>query len=122
LIKELIELRERLKSYIMQCMDNTSKTGEPVMRPMFFDFYNDPECYKLSDQYMFGKDILFAPILNEGQTHRSVYLPSLPGQKKWIRTTTKQTFEGSQFAECTAEINEFIAFVKEGSEVLECFV
>ncbi|MCL2372184.1 MAG: hypothetical protein FWC78_02135 [Defluviitaleaceae bacterium] len=116
-IKQLIKLRERLKPYILECMNNTSQTGEPVMRPMFFDYHQDPECYKLSDQYMFGKDILFAPILNEGQTTRNVYLP----EGKWIRTSTRQTQEGSQHIKCTAALHEFIAFVREGASVLECF-
>lgn len=117
ILKELIELRERLKPYILQYMDNASKTGEPLMRPMFFDFYADPKCYELENQYMFGKDILFAPLLNEGQTVREVYLPA----GTWIRTTNKTRYNGRQSINCKAEINEFIAFVREGAEVLAAF-
>jgi alpha-D-xyloside xylohydrolase len=42
---------------------------------MFFDFPDDKECYSLGEQYMFGDDILFAPIVNRGQTKKTVYLP-----------------------------------------------
>jgi alpha-D-xyloside xylohydrolase len=117
ILKKLIELRYRLKPYIMKCMDITSATGEPIMRPMFFDFHGDEECYGLSDQYMFGGDILFAPIINEWQTGRRIYLP----KGRWVRTTDKKVYDGGLYVECTAEIDEFIAFVREGAEVLSVF-
>ena len=87
------------------------------MRPMFFDFPKDECCFTLDDQYMFGPDILFAPILEQGQTEREVYLP----KEKWIRTTDKTTIEGGKTIKCRAEIGEFIAFVREGAEVLKAF-
>lgn len=66
---------------------------------------------------MFGSDIIFAPILNEGQTEREVYLP----KGKWILTNGKKEYEGEQTVFCHAELNEFIAFVKAGSEILKEF-
>ena len=98
-------------------MDIASKTGTPLMRPMFFDFPNDEICYTLNDQYMFGSDILFAPILDEGKTERSVYLP----KGKWIRTSNKKIYSGGQYIDCKAEINEFIAFVRNDSNVFATF-
>lgn len=117
ILKTLIELRERLKPYILKHMDMASENGTPIMRPMFFDYYDDPICYSLDDQYMFGEDILFAPILNEGQTERKVYLP----EGEWIRTMDGKCCEGGKYIVCTAEIHEFIAFVKKGAEILEAF-
>lgn len=74
IIKDIIHLRERLKPYIIKHMDIASATGTPLMRPMFYDFYDDETCYKLEDQYMFGEDILFAPIMDRVQcTNQSVY-------------------------------------------------
>ena len=118
ILKDLLELRERLKPYIIKHMNIASETGTPIMRPMFFDFYDDENCYALDDQYMFGSDILFAPILDEGQTERRVYLP----KGEWVRTTDKREFDGGQFITCTAAIDEFIAFVKKGSGAVEYFV
>lgn len=117
ILKSLIELRERLKTYIMEQADITAKTGAPLMRPMFFDYCGDAECYKLSDQYMFGNDILFAPILNEGQRERRIYLP----KSRWIKTSDKSVYEGGKYIVCHAEVDEFIAFVKEGAEVIKVF-
>lgn len=116
-IKKLIETRERLKPYVVMHMDVASKTGSPLMRPMFYDFHTDPVCYTLEDQYMFGEDILFAPIMEQGQTERRVYLP----KGDWILTKDKQEYAGGQWVVVRAELNEYIAFVKKGSDVIEAF-
>lgn len=117
ILKELILLRERLKPYILEHMKKAAETGAPLMRPMFFDFYEDEVCYELSDQYMFGPDILFAPIYHQNETERQVYLP----EGKWIRTTDKKVCEGGRYLTCHAEIDEFIAFVRDGAEVVKAF-
>ena len=87
------------------------------MRPMFFDFYKDPICYELEDQYMFGEDILFAPITEQGVTSRKVYLP----EGSWQDVNSKQIIAGGQWITCEALIEKFIAFVKEGCEVASVF-
>lgn len=117
ILKELILLRERLKPYILKQAKEASQNGTPVMRPMFFDFYQNELCYELEDQYMFGPDLLFAPIYKQGQTERQVYLP----EGKWIRTADQKEYTGGQFISCKAELSEFIAFAKAGADVLEAF-
>ena len=116
-IKKLIETREKLKPYTIKCMDTASTTGAPVMRPMFFDFYEDEVCYTLEDQYMYGEDILFAPIMEKDSVERKVYLP----KGNWVLTKDKQAYTGGQWVTIHAELNEYIAFVKAGSEVLKAF-
>mgnify|MGYP002511722723 CR=1 FL=1 len=117
ILKELVLLRERLRPYIKKHMDTASEKGYPIMRPMFFDFPEDEACYELGEQYMFGGDILFAPITGQGETQKRVYLP----EGEWIRTTDKTVHTGGRFVSCHAEILEFIAFVKKGAEVMEAF-
>ena len=117
MFKRLIEIREKLKPYIIKYMDIATKTGAPIMRPMFFDNYEDEVCYTLEEQYMFGEDILFAPITAQGETKADVYLP----EGKWVDVNSKEVFEGKQWITREAQIHEFIAFVREGSEVLEAF-
>ncbi len=117
ILKELILLRSRLKPYILKNMKIAAETGAPMMRPMFFDYYDDEQCYTVSNQYMFGPDILFAPIYKQGQTERRVYLP----KGRWVRTTDKSVCEGGRFIDCRAEIDEFIAFVREGAEIINAF-
>ena len=106
-----------MKPYILKYTKQASEKGTPIMRPMFFDFYEDERCYNISDQYMFGEDILFAPVYRQGETVRSVYLP----EGKWIRTLDRKEYDGGQSVECSAEIDEFIAFVKKGAQVIDIF-
>ena len=117
ILKELIMLRERLRPYIKKHMDIASEKGYPIMRPMFFDFPEDDVCYSLGTQYMFGDDIIFAPITEQGATETCVYLP----EGEWIRTTDKTLFKGRQFVSASAEIDEFIAFVKKDADVVDAF-
>jgi len=117
ILEKLVKLRDRLKPYICHYMDIATETGAPIMRPMFWDYHTDERCYELEDQYMFGEDILFAPIVDEGATKRSVYLP----KGRWVNVNTKEVVEGECDITCHAKLDEFIAFVKEGSEVLEVF-
>ena len=115
-LKDLILLRERLRPYIEKHMRIASEKGWPVMRPMFFDYPEDETCYTLGLQYMFGGDILFAPIVERGQTEKSVYLPA----GEWVLTKTKETYAPGWHT-VRAEINEFVAFVRSGAEALDCF-
>jgi alpha-D-xyloside xylohydrolase len=97
-------------------MAAASEKGCPVMRPMFFDFPDDEICYTLGGQYMFGDDILFAPVVERGQTVKKVYLP----EGEWILTKTKEKYSRG-FYEIKVEIDEFAAFVRAGSDVINCF-
>ena len=63
------------------------------------------------------RQILFAPIVNEGQTERSVYLP----EGEWINVNDRKEYRGRRIVSCHAEIDKFIAFVKKGSAVLSAF-
>lgn len=57
-------------------MAAAAATGAPPMRPLFFDFPDDPACYPVEDQFMLGPDILVAPVLDEGAASHTVYLPA----------------------------------------------
>lgn len=116
ILKEIVLQRERLRPYIEKQMETASKLGYPVIRPMYFEYPDDEVCYKTGTQYMFGDDILFAPIVNKGQTEREVYLP----QGEWVLTKDKKIYQQGWHT-VKADINEFIAFVKNGSDVINCF-
>jgi alpha-D-xyloside xylohydrolase len=75
-LRDLLHLRERLRPYVQEQMERASVTGEPVMRPLFFDFPNDPGSYEVDDQYMFGPDLLVAPVVERGARERRIYIPA----------------------------------------------
>ena len=116
LLKELILTREKLRPYIKAQADTASQKGYPIMRPMYFEYPDDEICYSLDSQYMFGDDIIFAPIVERGQTVKKVYIPD----GEWILTKDKTLYIKGTY-EITAEINEYIAFVRKGSDVISCF-
>ena len=84
---------------------------------MFFHYPEDEICYNLDSQYFFGDDIIFAPIVNKGQTEKEVYIPD----GEWVLTKDGKTYRKGTYT-IKAEINEFIAFVKKDTEVLKCFL
>ena len=116
IIRGILKTREKLRPYILDQMKTASEKGWPIIRPMFFVYPENKKCWELNDQYLFGDDILFAPIMEQGQKERSVYIP----EGEWILTK-----DGTEYTAGThkilAEISEFIALVRKGAKVLECF-
>jgi alpha-D-xyloside xylohydrolase len=93
IIKDLLFLRERLRPYIMEQMLLAHEKGIPPMRPLFFDFVEDENCASIEDQFLFGPDLLVAPILEAGARQRELYLPA---GTTWTDAWSGQTFEGGQ--------------------------
>lgn len=113
ILKQYLLIRERLRPYIRQCMKEAADTGAPVMRPMFYDFPNDEKCLELEDQYMFGPDLLVAPVMEEGVLSRKVYLPA---GLNWTEAKTGTVYKGGETIEAIATIDVIPVFVREGKE------
>lgn len=112
-IVELIQLRESLRDYVEYHLNISSQNGTPILRPMFYDFENDVECYKAEDQFMFGPDYLVAPVYIYSATSRSVYLPVVEEKNfTWQHFYTKQIYKGGQRYEIPTTLNDFPLFVK----------
>lgn len=113
ILKKYLFVRERLRPYIRECMDRASESGEPVIRPLFFDFSGDPKAWETEDAYMFGPDILVAPVMEEGARERSVYLPE---GAVWTDAYTKKVYEGGQTVVCPAPIDIIPVFYRGGKD------
>jgi alpha-D-xyloside xylohydrolase len=109
IMKEYIQMRERLRPYIRNCMAEAHEKGTPVMRTMFYEFPEDSLCWNADSQYMFGPDILVAPIFELGQRSREVYLPI---NQLWKNAKTNEVFQGGQTVTVDAPINEIPLFVR----------
>ena len=99
--QKYLALRESLRPYIRSQMARTHQTGEPIMRPMFFDFPEDGICWHTEDQYMFGPKYLVAPVMAAGMTSRRLYLPA--GQ--WEDFHSGEIYNGCQWIEIPAPID-----------------
>ena len=73
--KTYLLLREKMRPYIRGLMREAHEHGDAVIRPMFYEFPEDRQCWKVEDQYMFGDRYLVAPVFAPGTTSRTVYLP-----------------------------------------------
>jgi alpha-D-xyloside xylohydrolase len=114
IISELMFIREKLRPYIMKQMDIASEKGTPPMRPVFYDFSEDKYTWEVQDEFLFGSDILVAPVLYEGQRQREVYLPA---GANWVDFKTSKVYEGGRTILCDAPLNSIPVFIKEGAEI-----
>ena len=114
IFKKYMFIRERMKPYITEIMKEAHEKGTPVMRPLFYDFYQDKLCFDITDQYMFGPDILVAPILHKGDTSRKVYLPE---GAKWKDVNSEQIFDGGQWINYDAPLEIIPLFLKDDANI-----
>ena len=104
-------IRQRLRPYVRRLMREAHETGMPVMRPLFFEFPDDVKCWHVEDAYMFGPDLLVAPVMEAGQEQRSVYLPAAC---RWTDANTGITYEGGQTVAVPAPIEIIPVLMREG--------
>lgn len=91
--RKYLDLREQMKPYISRMMEMAHKKGTPPMRPLFYDFPKDAACWETEDEYLFGEELLIAPVLYEKQRQREVYLPK---GTEWTDLWTKKKYQGGQ--------------------------
>lgn len=118
ILRRYADLRERLRPYVRELMRAAHETGDPLMRTLFYAFPGDAPCWEIDDQYMFGDDILVAPILKAGATERSVYLPV---GNDWVDAWTGRAFAGGETVVCAAPLTEIPVFIRKGAAVLGLF-
>ena len=106
--KKYLRLREEMRDYTRKLMEEAHTKGLPLMRAMFVEFPDDPVCWELEEQYMYGDKYLVAPILNLGQRARKVYLPSGCGWR--LSDGSQQMFSGGQWTEVRAPLDTMPVF------------
>ena len=84
------EMRYRLMPYVYAQAKECTEKGLPMLRALFVEFPDDPGAWRVDDEYLFGSQILVAPLLESGITGRTVYLP----EGKWIDYQTEKVYEG----------------------------
>jgi oligosaccharide 4-alpha-D-glucosyltransferase len=111
LAREAIRLRYRFFPYNFRLALENHKRGYPLMRPVFL--YEDKN-YNLSDVYLWGDDVLVAPVLEKGQSTQKVYFPE---QAEWVNWYTGKKYRGGDTAVLNCTINYIPFFVKAGSVI-----
>ncbi len=119
-IRNLLNWRYKLMPYINSLFWEHSRTGAPVMRPLFWHYGDDQTVLDIDDQFMLGRDIMVAPIVEEGKRSRVVYFPrgrwlSLEESDQGRATSIEQAIEGPAWVQVKAPLGRVHAFVREGS-------
>ncbi len=83
-----------------------------MLRTLFFEYPEDPACWTVEDEYMFGEDILVAPLMEETRS-RDVYLP--PGS--WVDYQRGETYEGGKWHRITAGEIPAVMLVRHGAAI-----
>ena len=110
-LAKYIRFREAMRPYTRRVMEEAHELGRPVMRPMFYEFPEQECCWDMREQYMFGSDILVAPVLYEGQTEREVYLPA---GARWTCVHDGKVYEGGGTVIIDAPLEVIPVFLKDG--------
>jgi alpha-D-xyloside xylohydrolase len=84
------ELKYKLMPYVYAQAKDSSERGLPMLRALFVEYPEDPGSWTVEDEYLFGAQILVAPLMESGSTRRDVYLPT--GQ--WIDYQTRKVYPG----------------------------
>jgi alpha-D-xyloside xylohydrolase len=110
--RRIVELRYRLMPYIYAQAALASREGHPMVRALFLEYPEDPTSWLIEDQYLFGTDLLVAPLMEEAPD-RNVYLP--PGS--WIDYQDDKVYEGARWHNMQTGMVPVIMLVRDGAAI-----
>lgn len=113
ILVKFIRLREKMRDYTRSLMKEAHEKGTPVMRALFYEFPQDTNCWDITDEYLYGPDLLIAPVCHEHAMSRSVYLPA---GAVWTNASTGKQYEGGQTLEVEAPLATLPVFVRDGRQ------
>jgi alpha-D-xyloside xylohydrolase len=114
ILKDYIFLRERLRPYLHAQAAETSRTGIPIMRPLLLEFPEDPGSWEVDDQFMFGRDVMAAPVVQHGARERAVYLPA---GAEWTNSWTGAHMPGGTLVTVDAPLETIPLFFRDGARL-----
>ena len=95
----------------MDVMAAASRTGLPPMRALFLEFPDEPEAWQIKDQYMFGPDVLVAPVTTYGAREREVYLPA---GASWLDAWTGEPVTKAGWTTVPAPLEWIPVYLRQG--------
>ncbi|MGO9275434.1 MAG: glycoside hydrolase family 31 protein [Terriglobia bacterium] len=106
-------LHVSLFPYLYTCAQEASRTGLPIIRHPMLEFPGDPATYKTEYEYLLGDRLLVAPVVTEGATTRTLYLPT----GSWVNYWTGEIMEGGKEVAVPAPLEEIPILAKAGSVI-----
>ncbi|RKN38751.1 TIM-barrel domain-containing protein [Streptomyces hoynatensis] len=114
ILASYLRLRERLRPYVMRLMRAAHEEGLPPMRPVFLEFPGDEAAWETADAYLFGPDLLVAPVLEAGARQRTVRLPA---GARWQDAWTGEEYEGGRAVTVPAPLERIPLFLRDGARL-----
>jgi alpha-glucosidase (family GH31 glycosyl hydrolase) len=109
--RKYLELRYRMLPYLYSSVRECTKTGIPVMRALWLHYPDDPKAVACGDQYLWGRNVLVAPVVERGATSRRVYLP----RGDWYDFWTGERLAGGREISRTVDLETLPLYLPEGS-------
>ena len=114
LCREASQLHLAFAAYTYRLAEASTRTGEPILAPLFYHSPDDPETFRIMDQFMLGPDVVVAPVVTKGAVARDLYLP----KGRWVDYRTKKGVEGGRWLKgYAAPLDVLPLFVREGARV-----
>ncbi|MDX2247995.1 MAG: glycoside hydrolase family 31 protein [Bacteroidia bacterium] len=108
--RKVVEMKYQLMPYVYAQSKIASEKGLPMVRALFVEYPEDPGAWEVENAYLFGENMMVAPIFEEGKTERAVYLPG----GEWVDYQTGKTYSKGWHTIAVGEI-EAIILVKSGT-------
>lgn len=118
-LARMTNIYRHLVPYLKSLVEEASSKGYPVQRPLFVHFEHDPNTYDIQDQYMYGSDLLVAPVHAQGVSEWKVYLPA---NETWVNVWNQQEIQGGQSITVPAPIGQPPVFYRKNSTWSELFL
>ena len=109
--RRFLELRYRLMPYTYTLAWHAHRLGLPLMRPLALNYPEDPCVWDLAGEYLWGDDVLVAPVTRAGATHWPVYLPA----GTWYDFWTDERYDGPRGLTAAAPLARLPLFVRAGA-------
>jgi alpha-glucosidase (family GH31 glycosyl hydrolase) len=109
--KKYLELRYRMLPYLYSAVHECATTGMPIMRALWLHYPDDAKAVACENQYLWGKSVLVAPVVEKGATTRSVYLP----KSDWYDFWTNERVEGGREINRSVDLETMPLYVRAGS-------
>jgi alpha-glucosidase/alpha-D-xyloside xylohydrolase len=109
--REYLNLRYQLLPYTYTLAREAHDTGLPLMRALWLHYPRDPEAVKQSTEYLWGRDLLVAPVVEKGATERSAYLPA----GEWYDWWTGEKFDGGRTIQRKVDLATMPIYARAGA-------
>lgn len=110
-VRKTVRLRYRFIPYIYDLARECERTGEPIVRPLVYEYPHDKMVRNICDEYLLGKFALVAPVTVPGKFAREVYLP----EGEWYDYETNEKYTGGKYILADAPLDKVPVFIRAGA-------